>query len=128
MTRREMSRRSKAYPIIGYWQDLPGIGLVRSVTFFAYLDCPGRFAKAKKLLKNCGVGLKRFASGTDKQGRPKPGRLRLFRQNNRKLKDAILGAVLSAIGQSPMAWTGSLMRGRKVAIFPLYGRSKSTPG
>jgi len=103
--KREMSRRSKAYPIIGFWQDLPGIGPVRSVTLFAYLDCPGRFANPKKLWKYCGIGLKRFTSGTDKSGQPREGKLRLFRHTNRRLKDAIVGAALSAVtqGKNPFA-------------------------
>ncbi|MFC1783494.1 transposase [Planctomycetota bacterium] len=99
MAKKEMSRRSKAYPIIGFWQDLPGIGLVRAVTLFAYLDCPWRFGSPKKLWKYCGIGLKRFTSGSDKLGRPKPGNLRLFRHTNRRLKGAIMGAALSATGQ-----------------------------
>ncbi len=100
MVRRETSRRAKAYPTISHWQDLPGIGPIRAVTLFAYLDCPGRFATPKKLYKYCGIGLRRFASGSDKYGRPRPGKLRLFRHTNHKLKDAILGAALSAIVQS----------------------------
>lgn len=97
--RREMLRRSRAYPIIGYWRDLPGIGVVRSITLFAYLDTPWRFATPKTLWKYCGVGLKRFASGTDSNGRPRKGMLRLFRRANRRLKDAVFGAALSAICQ-----------------------------
>lgn len=97
--KREMLRRSRAYPIIGYWRELPGIGPVRSATLFAYLDTPWRFATPKKLWKYCGVGLKRFASGSDAQGRPRPGMIRLFRGVNRRLKDAVFGGVLSAIRQ-----------------------------
>ena len=100
MVRKEISKRSKKYPIIDFWRDLPGIGPIRAVTLFAYLDCPGRFASPKKLWKYCGIGLKRFTSGSDKLGQPKPGNLRLFRHTNRKLKDAIMGAALSAVGQS----------------------------
>jgi len=99
LARREMLHRSRAHPIIGYWRDLPGIGAVRSTTLFAYLDTPWRFATPKKLWKYCGVGLKRFASGSDAQGRPRPGMLRLFRRVNRRLKDAVLGGALSAICQ-----------------------------
>ena len=40
------------------------------------------------------------ACGSDKEGRPKTGKLRLFRGVNRRLKDAIMGAALSAICQS----------------------------
>lgn len=100
MTKTELARQAKAYPIISYWKQLPGIGLIRAATVFAYLDTPWRFKTPKKLWKYCGVGLKRFASGTDNQGRPKPGNVRLFRYVNRKLKAAILGAAVSAIGMS----------------------------
>lgn len=99
LAKHEMLHRSRVYPIIGYWRDLPGIGAVRSTTLFAYLDTPWRFATPKKLWKYCGVGLKRFASGSDAQGRPRSGTLRLFRRVNRRLKDAVLGGALSAIHQ-----------------------------
>jgi transposase len=100
LAKREMLHRSRAYPIIGYWRDLPGIGVVRSTTLFAYLDTPWRFSSPKKLWKYCGVGLKRFASGSDAQGRSRPGKLRLFRRVNRRLKDVVFGGALSAIRQS----------------------------
>jgi len=96
MSKKEISQRSKSYPIINYWKDIPGIGPIRAITLFAYLDTPWRFGSCKKLWKYCGVGLKRFASGSDKEGRPKPGKLRLYRAANRKLKDAVMGAALSA--------------------------------
>jgi len=48
--------------------------------------------------KTC-VGLQRAASGTDKKGRPKPARLRLPWAVNRTLKNAVLGAAISAINQ-----------------------------
>jgi len=100
MAKRELARQAKAYPIISYWKQLPGIGLIRAATLFAYLDTPWRFKTPKKLWKYSGVGLKRFASGSDNQGRPKPGNVRLFRYVNRKLKSAILGAATSAINMS----------------------------
>jgi transposase len=65
----------------------------------AYLDTPWRFAGPKKLWKYCGVGLQRKASGTDKRGRPKPGTLKLAYRVNRRLKEAVVGAAWSAIGQ-----------------------------
>ena len=99
MCRREILRRTKAYPMIGYWKDLPGVGIIRATTLFAYLDTPWRFKTPKKLFKYCGIGLKRTASGTDKDGTPKAGHLRLFRCVNRKLKAAIQGAALNAIWQ-----------------------------
>ncbi len=93
-----MQQRAGAYPIIKHWQEVPGIGPIRSATLFAYLDTPWRFRKANRLWKYCGVGLQRSASGTDKHGRPKPARVHLAWQVNKRLKDAIMGATVSAIG------------------------------
>ena len=39
----------------------------------------------------------RYASGQDKNGRPKPARLKLPWAVNRRLKDAVLGAAMSAM-------------------------------
>ena len=83
-----------------YWKDIPGVGPIRAITLFVYLDTPWRFDSPKKLWKYCGIGLKRFASGSGKNGEPKPGKLRLYRGANRKLKDAVMGAALSAVTQS----------------------------
>lgn len=110
LAKREMMHGGRVYPIIGYWRELPGIGAVRSTTLFAYLDTPWRFATPKKLWKYCGVGLKRFASGSDAQGRPRPGTLRLFRRVNRRLKDAVLGGALSAIHQVDNGFARSYQR------------------
>lgn len=100
MVKKDIAQHSKSYPIIEYWKDIPGVGPIRAITLFAYLDTPWRFNSPKKLWKYCGIGLKRFASGSDKNGEPKPGKLRLYRGANRKLKDAVIGAALSAVTQS----------------------------
>jgi transposase len=97
--RRQLGVLSKKYDIINMWSSLPGIGLVRAATIFAYLDTPWRFKKKNKLWKYCGVGLQRSASGTDKKGRSKPARLKLPWAVNRTLKNAVLGAALTAINQ-----------------------------
>jgi transposase len=97
--RQELARRSRAYEIVARWQELPGVGLIRAVTFLAYVDTPWRFASRKKVWRYCGVGLQRFASGTDKWGREKVGSLRLAWAANKRLKDVVMGATLSAINQ-----------------------------
>ena len=97
--RRELSGRAKKYPIVERWKDLPGIGLIRAATLLAYLDTPWRFAGPKKLWKYCGVGLVRTASGTDKKGRPRKGKLQLAWAVNRRLKGTVIGAAVSAIEQ-----------------------------
>jgi len=86
--KRQLSTLSKKYEMIQFFSQLPGIGLVRATTIFAYLDTPWRFKKKNKLWKYCGVGLKRITSGTDKKGRPKPARLKLPWAVNRILKNA----------------------------------------
>lgn len=99
IARRRLSILSGKYKIIKLWSQLPGIGLVRATTLFAYLDTPWRFSKKTKLWKYCGVGLQRATSGTDSKGRPKPARLQLPWAVNRTLKNAILGATSSVINQ-----------------------------
>ncbi len=105
LARREMGRLARGYPIIRLWRQLPGVGLIRAGTLLAYLDTPWRFGSAKKLYRYCGVGLKQFSSGSNEDGSPRPGHLRLFRGVNRRLKDAVMGAALSAIcqGNNPFA-------------------------
>jgi transposase len=99
----QLARRAQAYPVIAAWQDVPGVGLIRAATLYAYLDTPWRFGSFKKLCKYCGLGLKRTTSGTDKNGRPKEGRLCLYRRANHRLKDALLGAAISSVswGDNP---------------------------
>jgi transposase len=96
---RQLSKRSKAYPIVGSWQALPGVGLIRSATLLAYLDTPWRFPNRNKLCKYCGVGIERTSSGKDRFGQPKPGLLQLAWQVNRRLKNAVMGATITAINQ-----------------------------
>ena len=98
--KRQLCTLSKNYPIIKIWSDLPGIGSIRAVTAFTFLDTPWRFSRSNKLWKYCGVGLQRSASGTDKNGTPKPARLQLAWAVNRLLKSVILGAVHTAIHQN----------------------------
>ena len=99
MAKQHLINLSKRYPIISLWKQLAGIGVIRAATIFAYLDTPWRFKKKNKLWKYCGIGLQRTASGTDKKGKPKPARLQLPWAANRILKNAILGAALTAINQ-----------------------------
>ena len=99
VSKRQLSVLGKKYDIIKLWSQLPGIGLIRATTLFAYLDTPWRFKQKNRLWKYCGVGLQRSASGTDKKGRPKPARLQLPWAVNRTLKNAVLGAAISAINQ-----------------------------
>jgi transposase len=99
IAKQQLIQLSKRYHVIRFWKELPGIGLIRATTLFAYLDTPWRFKQKNKLWKYCGVGLQRTTSGTDKKGRPKPARLQLPWAVNRTLKNTVLGAAISAINQ-----------------------------
>ncbi len=95
--RRQLALRAGQYDIIELWREIPGIGLIRAVTYFAYADTPWRFETKKKLTKYFGVGLQRTASGTGKDGKPKPGYLRMPWAVNRRLKTVAMGAALTAV-------------------------------
>jgi transposase len=104
IAKRQLIELSKRYPIVRFWRELPGVGFIRATTLFAFLDTPWRFKRKNRLWKYCGVGLQRSASGTDKKGRPKPARLQLPWAVNRILKNAVLGAALSAVNQKDNAF------------------------
>jgi len=88
---------SKEYEIIDYWQSIPGISIIRSSTFFVWIDTPFRFKTAKKLWRYCGVGLIQSSSGKDREGNPKRGKLKLAWAVNRHLKNVLMGAAKSAV-------------------------------
>lgn len=102
---RKVTRQAKTYPIIDYWRVLPGVGIIRAATLYAYLDTPWRFRTPGKLCKYCGVGIERASSGKDRFGKPKKGLLQLAWAVNKRLKDAVVGATISAInqGKNPFA-------------------------
>ncbi len=122
MAKQQLIHLSQKYPIIGLWKQLPGIGTIRAVTIFAYLDTPWRFKRKNKLWKYCGIGLQRTASGTDKKGKPKPALLQLPRASNRILKNAVLGAALSAINQKQNTFRKNYERMVRNGIIPSNAR------
>ena len=93
----QMLKHAQNFPIIRKWQKLPGIGPIRAITLYAYLETPWRFKTKSKLFKYCGVGLERSQSGADRRGRPKPARLKLSPRCNRILKNVVIGAARSII-------------------------------
>lgn len=81
------------------FQELPGFGWVRSLTFYVYIDTPARFTEKSALYRYCGLGLERRHSGSGST------QVRLTNGGNRRLKDLLLGAAKSAIasGDNPFA-------------------------
>jgi len=120
--RLEMARRVKGHDIVDRWKDLSGVGPIRATTLLAYLDTPWRFGSAKKLWKYCGVGLVRTASGTDKKGRPRKGKLQLAWAVNRRLKGTVIGAAVSAIEQGANVFSDHYRRLQAQGVSPSNAR------
>ncbi len=93
MQRRLIREARKVEPIRRF-ADLPGIGWIRASAFYAYVDTPWRFKKKSALWKYMGIGLERRTSGSG------PISLQVARHANRRLKDMILGAAMTAANQS----------------------------
>lgn len=89
--RRWLIKSARREPQIRRFTQLPGISWVRAATLFVHLDTPWRFKSKSALWKYMGIGLERRRSGNA------PGQLRVVRQANRALKNAILGAAKAAI-------------------------------
>jgi transposase len=97
--RKELIGLAKHEEPVRRFQALPGVGWIRGVTFYAYIDTPQRFGSKAALWRYAGIGLERRGSG---QG---PMRTRLSHRGNRRLKDVLLGAAKSAIvqGENPFS-------------------------
>lgn len=122
IAKQHMINLSRKYYIIHLWKQLPGIGTIRALTIFAYLDTPWRFKRKNRLWKYCGIGLQRTASGTDKKGKPKPAMLQLSRAANRMLKNAVLGAAITAINQKQNSFRKDYERMVQNGIMPSNAR------
>ena len=104
LAKKQFSSYARKYPIIQSWSALPGVGLIRATTIFAYLDTPWWFKNRAKLCKYCGIGLVRVSSGKYKKGRPKPPILKLPWPVNGRSKEAVMGAATSAIERTDNAF------------------------
>jgi transposase len=122
MAKQHMIQLSTKYPIIKLWKKLPGIGAIRATTIYAYLDTPWRFKKKNKLWKYCGIGLQRSTSGKDRKGRPKPAILEMPLASNRVLKNAIMGAALTAINQKQNVFKTDYERMVRDGVVPSNAR------
>lgn len=122
LARHKLLVLSRQYPVIKQFQELPGVGIIRAVTFMAYVDTPWRFRKKNKLWKYCGVGLEHTTSGKDKYGNPRPAKLKLPYNCNRTLKNVILGAAISAIKQKQNAFAQDYERMIQNGVIPSNAR------
>lgn len=97
--KKQLERRIRGNAVLQRWSEIAGIGPIRAATIYCYLDTPWRFKTKSRLWKYCGIGLQRSSSGKDSKGRPKQGPLQLAWQVNKMLKNAVMGAAMSAIRQ-----------------------------
>ena len=88
---RQVRQLAQANEQVMRWCALPGIGPIRAMTLWVYLDTPGRFKSKAALWKYLGIGLVREHSGSGREW------VHVERGANRRLKGAILGAAQSAI-------------------------------
>jgi transposase len=91
--RAELVRLARREEPVRRFQDLPGIGWIRALTFYVYIDTPTRFPGKSALHRYCGLGLERRHSGSG------PMRIRVTQGGHRRLKDLLLGAARSAAAQ-----------------------------
>lgn len=96
--RSDLIRLARRQEPVRRFEALPGIGWIRALTFFVYLDTPWRFTSKSALYRYCGIGLERRRSGNG------PLRIRVTETGNRRLKNVLLGAARSAVaGENPFA-------------------------
>jgi transposase len=91
--RLDLVRLARKEEPVRRFQELPGIGWIRSITFYVYIDTPTRFPTKSALWRYCGIGLERRHSGSG------PLRVQLTKAGNKRLKDVLLGAARSAAAQ-----------------------------
>lgn len=92
--RLELTRLARLHEPVRRFEQLPGIGWIRAVTFYVYLDTPHRFADKSALWRYCGIGLERRHTGNG------PYRVKLSKGGHRRLKDVLIGAARSAVAQA----------------------------
>lgn len=61
--RQTLVQRARKEEPVTRFVALPGIGWIRALTFFVYLDTPARFSGKSALWRYCGIGLRREHSG-----------------------------------------------------------------
>lgn len=82
----ELIGAAKNIAVVRQFNQVPGIGWIRGVTFYAEVDTPWRFSKKSALWRYAGLGLKQRQSG---RGRPQT---RVSPEGNRRLKNLLIGA------------------------------------
>jgi transposase len=90
----ELHRAARRQEPVRRFEELPGIGWLRALTYFVYIDTPFRFKSPAAINKYCGIGLERRHSGSG------AANVRVVKQCNRRLKCAMIGAARTASGMT----------------------------
>lgn|GEM_PF-6111428 len=104
----ELIEQARQYEVVRRFTQVPGLGWIRAVTFFVYIDTPHRFQGKSSLWRYSGIGLERRRSGSG------PTRVQLVSRGHRRLKNILIGAAKTAIASinNPFA-TSMFTGGRK---------------
>ena len=113
---RYIRQLARQFPQVERFQQVPGVGLIRAVTFFAIIDTPHRFATKGKLWSYCGIGIAGQKSGQSS------GPEHLTYYGNRRLKDALKGAALTAINCGPNPFADKYRCQRDSGLAPELAR------
>lgn len=89
--RSDLLRRARRVEMIRRFEQMPGMGWIRSSTFYAVIDTPFRFRSKSALWRYMGIGLQRRSSGSGRE------RVSTSPACNRPLKDIIIGAAKDAV-------------------------------
>lgn len=90
-----MKRESQKYPEIARFDAVPGLGVISSCRFSAYIQTPHRFSAKRKLWRYCRLGI------TDRRSDGKPlGRQALDWNGNGRLKEMSRTAFIGALQTS----------------------------
>jgi transposase len=116
LIRRRLKESAKKEEQIERFTQLPGVGWIRAVTFFAIIDTPWRFKSKRALWKYCGIGLERRRSGNG------PTLLRVPKRFNRAVKSALLGAAKSAAATSDNPFVDQYQRWLNAGCSPRISR------
>lgn len=103
---KRLKKASKNWPIIKYFMEVPGVGLILACRFVAYIQTPWRFGSKEKLWTYCKLGLTKKSSNGKLLSSP-----RLNNNGNSTLKDL-----------SHKAFQGALKTKEKNAIKRAYRR------
>lgn len=114
--RQELMKQARKSDPVRRFAELPGIGWIRAVTFFVYIDTPSRFRNKSALWRYCGIGLERRHSGNG------PTRVKLVSRGNRRLKNVLIGAAKSAIASNNNPFADKYASWREEGLSPQTAR------